>query len=143
MPRSWRSQIADEVRACSQMKPKPMSDRADLMLTPGPRTDGNPKDPYTTDGAHRVLRANARAAAETMAAMLERAAVTPGTAVYLNMLPMGRNYILAAAMQTVGLIAETPSTPGQCLLHLTAMGVRQAARNEAKMVREGRHALDR
>ncbi|MGC1494189.1 MAG: hypothetical protein WA790_00160 [Sulfitobacter sp.] len=23
MPRTWRSQIADEVRACSMMKPKP------------------------------------------------------------------------------------------------------------------------
>ena len=107
----------------------------DLMLTPGPRTDGNPREPYTTDGAHRVLRANARAAAETMAAMLDRKAVTPDAAVYINMLPMGRNYILAAAMQTVGLIAEKPSTPGQCLLHLTPMGVRQAGRNAVKMAK--------
>ena len=109
----------------------------DLMLTPGPRTNGNPKDPFTRDGAYRVLRANNRAAADTLAAMLKRGSVNPGTAVYLNMLPMGRNYIMAAAMQTVGLIAEKPSTPGQCLLHLTPMGVRQAGAVAVKLAKVG------
>jgi len=27
----------------------------DLMLTPGPRTDGNPKDPYATDEWNAAL----------------------------------------------------------------------------------------
>lgn len=97
----------------------------DLMLRPGPRTDGNPKDPYTKEGAKRVLRLHIKAAADTLMELDKRGAVSPALARYINTTPLGRNYILAAAMQTSGLIAETPSTVGQCLLYLTPMGLRQ------------------
>lgn len=97
----------------------------DLMLRPGPRTDGNPKDPYTKEGAKRVLRLHIETAARALVELCDKRATTPETARYINSTPLKRNYILAAAMQTSGLIAETPSTVGQCLLYLTPMGLRQ------------------
>lgn len=91
------------------------------------KPEGHYFDPYSSPGARSILRRFRDDVIEMLEFMLDECTRYPEGKVMLNQSPLRKKVWVAAAMKTLGLVEERPTSNGTCGLVLTNKAIDQMA----------------